>query len=243
MRRFAAWPAPPRTPIPRPVRAWRTPTGAALLTAAQMLFGACALTLDEGLAVDLALRPMSAAVTLEEGWLHLADARLEPCDDARATRWPAPFGPALARAHHAATDAGLGAHVVPLGRGAVDVGALRPAPGRYCALRVIVSPAEAAADGFVEPMRDRTLRATGARAGAPLALDGWGSRDLTLPLVDADGRPAELALDPDHPAGALTLELDLAPALQDVDPAADAETLGLTVLGALESTLTARVAR
>jgi hypothetical protein len=227
------------------MRARETLLGATVATLLYATFPACAVTIEDGIAVELAARPVDSGsgVALDRGWLHVAEAALVACAPPRAGRW---WAPARAAAHHGAADgrALAAPHVVALHEPAgLVLGALRPPPGRYCALRVVVTEADAEAEGFVEAMRGWAVRAEGRRDGAPLALRGYGQRALELPLVDRSGAPAALVVDAARPTAAVALEVDLgaAPAVRS-DAPRDPEELGLDLMLDLESALTARLA-
>src|SRR5690606_11615975 len=157
---------------------------------------ACLLNTSEGIEVELGLRGVAArdAVSLRDASIHL-DASLSPCDPTTgASRFSLR---SVARAHHPSADGRyLGPHVVRVvedGAPAREVvGVLRPAPGRYCALHVAITPAGEGSDGLDEAMRDLALSVEGERDGAAIAAHAYGNRHLELALTGPDG-PTELA--------------------------------------------------
>jgi len=168
--------------------------------------------------VELSLR-VASPPDAEEMALHVADAALIACPETRASL-PRPLS--VARAHHAARDGSQldEAQVVSLRDGAA-LGRFEPPVGRYCALEVIVTPAEAL-DGW-------TLRARGAGPdGARWAADGYAIGRWRLPLE------APLEIDADAPPAALDLVVDPAAALASVDTESAVEDLGLDLLLAIE---------
>lgn len=215
------------------------------LAVASAALPACLLDSAEGVVVELSIRgaPANGEIALDDAWIHLAGASLVPCDGSRARRVALR---SVAHAHHGSGMGTLGAHVVQVvtgGAGAsVLLGSARPAPGRYCALRVEVTPAGPAADGFVASMEGLALWASGRRAGEPLAVRAYGNRSIDLPLIGPRG-PVELTLDAESRASTVEIEVDLPRALGVVPPAGQTpEELGLDLLVELDQGLTARVA-
>lgn len=235
----------------------------AFATLAQAASTSCTVMVDDGISVMLSARaPASdSSLRVEEGWLHVAEASLDPCHGAtdEASRAGASraggalragasrmWGPSVAAAHHGSDDGGaLGhAHVLPVHDGALTrMGELRPPPGRYCALRLAVSPATEAAEGFVEAMRRWTVRAEGEYGEARLSARGYGARELLVPLVDQNGSEAELRLDATAETHTVMLEIDLGRALPEQTGGHDAEDLGADLLAQLQTALTARIER
>lgn len=211
----------------------------AVLSIAPAALPACVLELDEGLSASIVARfdaatgasADGAAVRLDEARLHVHHATLVACPGAEA-RWS--LAPARAFAHHPSTDPLSAAHpsVIELGGPPVSLGGMRPPPGRYCALRVAITPAT--------EMDEHALIARGGweRGGVagPLELLAPGQRELELPL------DPPLALDAARTMATLELEVDLPAALAaqevvDRDPV----ELGLDVMVDLGAALRARV--
>ncbi len=211
----------------------------AVLSIAPAALPACVLELDEGLSVALVARfdastgasADGAMVRLDEARLHVDHATLVACSGAEA-RWS--FAPSRALAHHPSADPLSAAHsrVIELGAPPASLGGMRPPPGRYCALRVAITPAT--------EMDEHALIARGGweRGGVtgPLELLAPGQRELELPL------DPPLALDAARTEATIELEIDLPAALAEeavVDR--DPVDLGLDVMVELGAALGARV--
>ncbi|MEZ4340755.1 MAG: hypothetical protein R3B82_29385 [Sandaracinaceae bacterium] len=204
---------------------------------------ACVLELDEGITVELmatfdaasGASADGAALRLDEARLHVEDAQLVPCVPELDARVLEALGPSRVFAHHAVGDplAASAPHVIALGAGD-SLGAMRPPAGRYCALRVTVTPsAELDDDALV-------ARGTWERGGArgTLELRAPGQRQLDLSLEPP------LAVDASTLATSVELVVDLPGALGahsvvDRDPF----DLGLDVMVDLGAALRARVLR
>lgn len=214
---------------------------ASLCLLASAALPACVLELDEGITVELmatfdaatGTSADGAALRLDEARLHVEDAQLLACEPALEARLLELMGPAVARAHHAAGDplAASAPHVITLG-GSDSLGAMRPPTGRYCGLRVTITPAEELADDafFARGEWDR-----GGATGT-LELRAPGQRQLDLPL------DPPLSVDAAATASAVELVVDLPGALAtravvDRDPF----DLGLDVMVDLGAALRARV--
>lgn len=115
-------------------------------------------------------------VTLTRGFVTLGSVELKPCEEGAAWRLLRALSPiGTAHAHSAGSPRRLGTpHVTSLEQpdGAVlDLGTLRPPPGRYCRARLGFEPADADAEGLPSPdtgvdMVGRTLWLDGTVAPA-----------------------------------------------------------------------------
>lgn len=230
----------------------RSRTSASLALAVAATLGAaawpsCVLELSDGHEATLRVRGRTGeassldgiTITLEQAWLHVGGAELVACaGEPEARREARALGPSVARAHHGAGDGRAigGAHAVALHGPAHTLGVFRPGPGRYCAVRLVVTPAGSAAHGLPDPaMIGWTLFARGHEGERPRELSAYsnGAWDVALrePLEVGEA-PARAALD---------VHLDVPDALARVPLAPDADPLGIDLLRALAATARAEV--
>jgi hypothetical protein len=193
--------------------------------------------IERGVVTDL-----DYGVALSRIQLVIGRVELVPCETLGA-RW---LGPAtwdellrfvrpvgVAHAHGRASPLALSApRVLDLmgeDRATFSYGQLAPPPDRYCALRVIVEPADADAEGLAEEgLVGRSLWLEGSFIAAadprarPLALDSALSDSIDVPFVDARGAPRELELSASERQAELRIELSYGHLLDGIDLRFDA---------------------
>lgn len=202
----------------------------------------CLLAVQEGAEVRLsiagAVEPATSAdgvaVALDEVFLHVESAELVACDGAEANRG-FPLGPSVARAHHGHSDGTVLAtpHLVALHGAPADLGRFHPPPGRYCGVRLAVTPAASSTPDVTEAMEGWSLSGHGALGGTARDVYGYGIETFELPLS------APLVVAADRLDSAVTVDLDVRAAIAAVD-AGDAELFGGDLLYALPEHAAAR---
>jgi hypothetical protein len=172
---------------------------------------------------------LDEVVDLEHAYAVLSRVELVPCATVSARPWLRELiGPSVAYAHDASASTVWTASTVldllePTG-GASPIAVLRPPPGDYCAVRITLDRAEAAA---------QNLPADVAMIGKSIALEGTftgaaggvaqpfryvtatpARADVTF--VDRQGRARSLSLSADHLRARVRLELGYAPMFDGV---------------------------
>ena len=165
-------------------------------------------------------------ITLRRAFVALSSVELLPCPEPAAWRWLRELSPVgTAYAHSASSPRQLGTpHVSTLERGdgeALELGTLRPPPGRYCWMHLVFSPADADAEGLPADgsMEGRTLVLEGevlaadSQAPSPFRVESSGLINVELPLV-------ELTLPPEQWEGRQLITLAYDRWLDGVSPLA-----------------------
>ncbi|MGE0790583.1 MAG: hypothetical protein AB7S26_33200 [Sandaracinaceae bacterium] len=218
----------------------RTIALAAILSALGASTPSCVLELDRGIEVQLWARGVSdGTATIDSAWMRVGRVELVACEeDEDAVRAEAWRVLSTARAHH---GDGLGPsldepQIVRLyasGHGSQSpFGLVHPPPGAYCAVRVRVERAADVLEG--DAIDACPILAMGARE-----VRVCDDHTFEVPIVDATGQPAVLALETASDSGYLVVDVELEAAIAAAGTASEPADL----FAALETTIVARIAR